>query len=98
MKTTKLVLFLILVLAITIPLGFVAAKGPPTAETAGNNLSFPVIWAEGDQGEEAKKTLPGTSGMDPFLGGEWWYQWGSNGSDPNITPASCPPDPVKIGS
>jgi hypothetical protein len=90
MKITKLVLFLILVLAVTIPLGFVAAKGgPPSKEdSAGNNLSFPVIWAEG-----VTKTLPGTSGMTPALGGEWWYQWGTNGIDPDVTPASCPPDP-----
>ena len=60
----------------------------PGGETAGNNLSFPVIWAEGVQ-----KTLPGTFGMTPILQGEWWYQWGTNGTDPDITPASCPPDP-----
>ena len=62
--------------------------GKPGGETAGNNLSFPVIWAEGVQ-----KTLPGSAGMTPLLSGEWWYQWGTNGSDPNITPASCLPDP-----
>jgi len=68
------------------------AKGPgggnPPTEEAGNNLSFPVIWAEG-----VTKPLPGTAGMPPLLAGEWWYQWGTNGIDPNITPASCPPDP-----
>ncbi len=63
-------------------------KGPPNGETAGNNLSYPVIWAEG-----VEKTLPGNPGMAPILNGTWWYQWGTNGSDPNITPASCPPDP-----
>jgi len=64
-------------------------QGRPTGgETAGNNLSFPVIWAECVQ-----KILPGTPGMTPILNGEWWYSWGSNGADPNITPASCPPDP-----
>ena len=72
----------------------VAAKGPggggekPGGETAGNNLSYPVIWAEG-----VAKTLPGTAGADPVLTGEWWYQWGTNGTDPDITPASCLPDP-----
>ena len=65
----------------------VLAKGKPPAE-AGNNLSFPVIWSEG-----VEKVLPGMPGMDPMLTGEWWYQWGTNGVDPNITPASCPPDP-----
>jgi len=61
--------------------------GKPPSE-AGNNLSYPVIWAEG-----VTKVLPGTSGMTPILGGGWWYQWGTNGTDPDITPASCPPDP-----
>ncbi len=64
------------------------AGGRPSQETAGNNLSYPVIWAEG-----VTKTLPGTAGMDPKRDGEWWYQWGTNGIDPNITPASCRPDP-----
>lgn len=62
-------------------------KSTPSVE-AGNNLSFPVIWAEG-----ITKTLPGTPGMDPVTDGEWWYQWGMNGVDPDVTPASCPPDP-----
>lgn len=62
-------------------------KPVPTVE-AGNNLSYPVIWSEG-----VAKTLPGTLGMDPVTNGEWWYQWGTNGIDPDITPASCPPDP-----
>jgi len=39
--------------------------GKPNPETAGNNLSFPVIWSEG-----VKKILPGTPGMDPALNGE----------------------------
>jgi uncharacterized membrane protein YgcG len=60
----------------------------PAPEGAGNRLSFPVIWAEG-----VTKVLPGTPGMIPELGGAWWYQWGTNGTDPNVTPASCPPDP-----
>lgn len=62
--------------------------GKPDGESAGNNLSFPVIWSEGVQ-----KVLPGTPGMTPILNGEWWYQWGTNGEDPNIQPASFPPDP-----
>ena len=68
-----------------------AAKGgggKPNPELAGNNLSFPVIWAEG-----VAKTVPGVAGMAPLLNGTWWYQWGTNGSDPDVTPASCPPDP-----
>jgi len=83
----------------TILLGFPMAGGTPavakgpgggiTAETAGNNLSFPVIWAE----EGITKVLPGTPGMTPELNGGYWYQWGTNGEDPNVTPASCAPDP-----
>jgi hypothetical protein len=67
-----------------------AAKGggKPNPELAGNNLSYPVIWAEG-----VAKVLPGTPGMAPIMGGVWWYQWGTNGVDPDIAPASCPPDP-----
>jgi hypothetical protein len=96
-KITKLVLFCMLVLAVAIPLNLVVAAGspnpPPTEDTAGNNLSFPVIWAEG-----MPKTLPGTAGMAPLLTGEKWYQWGTNGVDPNITPASCPIDPDEESS
>ncbi|MDH5197176.1 MAG: hypothetical protein OEY20_07995, partial [Gemmatimonadota bacterium] len=64
-------------------------QGPPNphVETAGNNLSFPVLWAEGVQ-----KTVPGTPGMTPVLDGEWWYWWGTEGTDPNIVPLSCKPD------
>jgi len=62
--------------------------GKPGGETAGNNLSFPVLWAEG-----VIKTPPGTPGMIPILTGEWWYQWGTNGTDPDVVPASCMPDP-----
>ncbi len=68
-----------------------AAKGgggKPNPELAGNNLSFPVIWAEG-----VTKVLPGTYGMAPLTSGAWWYQWGTNGIDPDVTPASCAPDP-----
>jgi uncharacterized membrane protein YgcG len=58
-------------------------------EGAGNCLSFPVIWAEG-----VAKSLRDNPGVDPYMiEGDWWYSWGTNGSDPNITPASCPPDP-----
>jgi len=62
--------------------------GKPTPSTGVNSLSFPVIWAE-----DVAKILPGTFGMTPTLTGEWWYQWGTNGIDPDVTPASCLPDP-----
>jgi hypothetical protein len=31
--------------------------------------------------------------MTPYLEGEWWYSWGTTGTDPNVTPLSCAPDP-----
>ena len=62
--------------------------GKPTPTTGVNSLSFPVIWSDG-----FAKLLPGTAGMIPTLNGEWWYQWGTNGIDPDVTPASCLPDP-----
>lgn len=55
----------------------------PGEEDSGNNLSFPVIWAEG-----ISKVLPGTYGT-PVLQGEWWYWWGAD----ELGPLSCPPDP-----
>ena len=90
-------LIIILVMALLLPAGALAAKpdnpgggggGKPGGETAGNNLSYPVIWSEG-----VTKVLPGTPGMPPVLNGAWWYQWGTNGTDPDVTPASCAPDP-----
>lgn len=63
---------------------------PPTGETTGNNLSFPVIWAEG-----VTKALRGAPGVIETEGA-YWYQWGTNGEDPDVVPASCPPDPDEI--
>ena len=94
MKKISLFLTLFLVLALAIP---AYAKGgggggkPPSE--ASNNLSYPVIWAEG-----VTKVLPGTPGMIPTLNGTWWYQWGTNGTDPDVTPASCAPDPDESNS
>lgn len=62
--------------------------GGGETEVAGNNLSYPVIWSEG-----VTKVLPGTAAMTPIIAGEYWYQWGTNGSDPDVVPASCSPDP-----
>ena len=62
-------------------------KGKPPSE-AGNNLSYPVIWAEG-----ITKALPGTAGAEPVLKGVWWYWYGLEGTDPNIIPKACAPDP-----
>ncbi|MFP5364329.1 MAG: hypothetical protein ACLGI5_16540, partial [Thermoleophilia bacterium] len=55
----------VVVVALSVGVGAVALSAPPAGsggeEEAGNNLSFPVIWAEG-----ARLTLPGTFG-DPQL-------------------------------
>lgn len=79
--------------ALTLLLGGAVGLLPGTSqaaeeETAGNNLSFPVIWAEG-----VAKALRGSPGMPPLLAGQWWYWWGTEGTDPNIVPLSCLPDP-----
>jgi hypothetical protein len=63
-----------------------AVAAPPTGGT--NNLSYPVIWAEGVQ-----KTVPGSAGTAPVLSGAWWYWWGTEGVDPDIVPLSCEPMP-----
>ena len=69
--------------------GGIPGKPADGEETAGNNLSFPVIWAEG-----VSKPLNGSGpGVIDKLDGEWWYWWGMTGEDPDIVPLSCPPDP-----
>ena len=40
---------------------------PPTGETTGNNLSFPVIWAEG-----VTKALRGAPGVIETEGAYWY--------------------------
>jgi len=59
----------------------------PSAETAGNNLSFPVLWAD-----DYEKELRGTMG-EYTLNGEWWYVWGEDPYDPQQPLYSCEPDP-----
>lgn len=67
-----------------------AKSGPPDGmgeTTAGSNLSFPTVWAEG-----VSKNPRGTMGT-VSLGGDWWYWWGEplvEGGDP----LSCEPDPL----
>ncbi len=58
---------------------------PDDGETAGNNLSYPVIWADG-----GTKALPGTMGSYN-LAGEWWYVWGDDPIDPQAPLYSCKP-------
>src|SRR5690606_4324643 len=89
MKRLNILIICILIVVLAPPAAM--AKGPPASEAASNNLSFPVIWAEG-----VTKALPGTADMTPLTGGAWWYSWGTNGTDPNVVPASCAPDPDNI--
>lgn len=56
-----------------------------TGETAGNNLSFPVLFADG-----GSKVLPGVKG-EYSLNGEWWYVWGEDPIDPQAPIYSCKP-------
>jgi hypothetical protein len=90
-RFTLLTLLVLVLVALSMGPSVIEAKGPGgggATEVAGNNLSYPVIWAEG-----VAKTLPGTAGMAALLNGEWWYWWGTEGIDPNIVPLSCAPDP-----
>jgi len=61
---------------------------PDGEESAGNNLSFPVIWA--DVG--TSKTLRGSEEQYTTQG-EWWYVWGEDPIDPQAPLYSCEPDP-----
>ena len=60
---------------------------PPTVEAAGNNLSFPVIWAENTS---ISTRVEPTGG--PQLTGDWWYVWGTDPIDPQGTIYSCDPN------
>ncbi len=57
-------------------------------ESAGNCLSFPVIWA--DLG--TAKLLRGIEN-EFSVNGEWWYVWGDDPYDPQQPIYSCPPNP-----
>jgi hypothetical protein len=53
-----------------------------------NNLSFPVIWAEGTS--KALRIPPtGLTETDLKLEGEWWYVWGEDPLDPDYPIFSC---------
>jgi len=71
---------------IPLTVSFEIVSAPPDdGETAGNNLSFPVIFADG-----GSKVLPGTMGSYS-LEGEWWYVWGEDPVDPQAPLYSCKP-------
>lgn len=63
----------------------------PTAEVAGNNLSFPVIWAEGIA--KSLRTAPDGWDQGAVLTGKWWYVWGPEPVDPQSIIYSCEPSP-----
>lgn len=63
-------------------------KKDVAVETAGNNLSFPVLWAD-----DYDKPLPGIMG-EYSLNGVWWYVWGPEPIDPNSPIYSCQPNPA----
>lgn len=88
-QNEKFVYFLVMA-AVLVLLGAPAGAaekggGPPGGEDTGNNLSYPVLWAEG-----VAKVLRGLPGMVPELNGAWWYWWGT---DAEGAPLSCAPDP-----
>lgn len=64
----------------------------PTVESAGNNLSFPVIWAEGIPKNLREAPADAVDGL--LLGGEWWYVWGDEPIDPASPIYSCEPNPA----
>ena len=68
------------------------AVSQPT--TAGNNLSFPVIWSDGFEKVLREPPVAG----EPFLEGEWWYVWAEDPAEPTDPVYSCLPninDPTK---
>lgn len=64
------------------------AGGEAGDETAGNNLSFPVIWGDSNSEGIATKALRGTPGVIN-LNGAMWYWWGINEDE---SPKSCKAD------
>lgn len=63
---------------------------PDGEESAGNNLSFPVIWADG---AGTAKLLRGIE-EEHTTAGEWWYVWGEDPADPSYPIYSCQPNPA----
>ena len=64
-------------------------KKPSGEQTVGNNLSFPVIWAEGIP--KTLRTPPGNLVDEVLLQGEWWFVWGPEPIDPQSEIYSCAP-------
>lgn len=60
----------------------------PVVDLYGNNLSFPVIWADGFE-----KTLREPPVTGPQLESEWWYVWADDPAEPTDPVYSCRPNP-----
>jgi len=58
------------------------------SETAGNNLSFPVIWSDGFEKVLREPPVPG----EAYLEGEWWHVWAEDPEEPTDPIYSCQPD------
>ena len=85
MKTMTTILKIIVLLLCLTPYSTQTLSAQEGGETAGNNLSFPVIWADG-----GSKILRGTMG-EYTTNGNWWYVWGEDPIDPQGTIFSCKP-------
>ena len=59
----------------------------PDGESAGNNLSYPVIWTDGPS-----LTLRGERWLEPTKNGVFYLVWGEDPIDPQAPLYSCPPD------
>ncbi|SFN92660.1 hypothetical protein [Salegentibacter flavus] len=68
------------------------AKAEAEEEAAGNNLSFPVIWAEGIDKDLRERPADWVEGYY-LLTGEWWFVWGPEPVDPDSPIYSCAPSP-----
>ena len=63
-------------------------KSPDGEETAGNNLSYPVIWTDGPSID-----LRGERWLAPRTDGVFYLVWGEDPIDPQAPLYSCLPDP-----
>ena len=63
-------------------------KSPDGEETAGNNLSYPVIWTDGPSID-----LRGERWLAPRTDGIFYLVWGEDPIDPQAPLYSCLPDP-----
>lgn len=64
--------------------------GGGSETVVGNNLSYPVVWAEGATLTLRTPPTPLTT-EDYLINGEWWYVWGVDPLDPAYPIYSCLP-------